>query len=99
MLISTGFVFLATLPMAAQNWPGWRGDGLGISPEKNLSLKWSENEGVMWKTPIPGAGHLSPIVWGNRVFVTTAVAEDPSVETFKGSVFMGGDRSKRSSVT
>lgn len=94
VLISTGLVFLTTTPMVAQNWPGWRGDGLGISPEKNPPLKWSENEGVMWKTPIPGAGHSSPIVWGNRVFVTTGVAEDPNVETFKGGVFMGGDRSK-----
>ena len=84
-LISPGQIF-------AQNWPGWRGEGLGISPEKNLPLKWSESEGVLWKIPIPGAGHSSPIVWGNRVFVTTGVAEDPTVETFKGGVFMGGDR-------
>ena len=55
----------------AQDWTGWRGDGRGISPEKNLPLKWSEDEGVKWKTPIPGAGHSSPIVWGNRAFVTT----------------------------
>ena len=78
--------------ICAQNWPGWRSDGHGISPEKNLPLKWSESEGVKWKIPMPGAGHSSPIVWGNRVFVTTGVAEDPTVETFKGGVFMGGDR-------
>jgi outer membrane protein assembly factor BamB len=86
-LISAGQIF-------AQNWPGWRGDGLGISPEKNLPLKWSEDDGVKWKTPVPGAGHSSPIVWGDRVFVTTGVAEDPNVETFRGGVFMGGDRSE-----
>ena len=78
----------------SQNWPGWRCDGRGISPEKNLPLKWSENEGVKWKTPIPGAGHSSPIIWGNRIFVTTAVAEDPNVETFRGGVYMGGNRKK-----
>ena len=78
----------------AHDWPGWRGDGRGISPEKNLPLKWSEDEGVKWKTPIGGAGHSSPIVWGSRVFVTTAVAEDPNVETFRGGVYMGGDRKK-----
>ena len=38
-LLSTGWAF-------AQDWPGWRGDGRGISPEKNLPLKWSENEGI-----------------------------------------------------
>jgi len=87
ILIGTNCVF-------AQNWPGWRGDGRGISPEKDLPLRWSEDEGVKWKTPIPGAGHSSPIVWGNRVFVTTAVAEDPNVESFRGGVYMGGNRSK-----
>jgi outer membrane protein assembly factor BamB len=80
--------------ISAQNWPGWRGDGSGISPEKNLPIKWSEDEGVKWKTPIPGAGHSSPIVWGNRIFGTTAVAEDPNVESFKGGVYMGGNRQK-----
>jgi outer membrane protein assembly factor BamB len=85
ILTSTGLVF-------AQNWPGWRGDGRGVSVEKNLPLKWSEQENVKWKTSIPGAGHSSPIVWGNRVFVTTAVAEDPNVESFRGGVYMGGDR-------
>jgi len=87
IVISAGRVF-------AQDWPGWRGDGRGISPEKDLPLKWSEDEGVKWKTPIGGAGHSSPIVWGNRVFVTTAIAEDPGVESFRGGVYMGGDRDK-----
>jgi outer membrane protein assembly factor BamB len=78
----------------SQDWPGWRGDGRGISSEKNLPVKWSENEGVRWKTVIPGAGHSSPIVWGNRVFITTAAAADPNVETFRGGVYMGGNRPK-----
>ncbi len=84
-LISTG-------PIFARNWPGFRGDGNGISKEKNLPIKWSEDKGVRWKTPIPGAGHSSPIVWGSRVFVTTAVPDDPNVETFRGGVYIGGDR-------
>ena len=87
ILIGAGWVF-------AQDWPGWRGDGRGISDENNLPLKWNEDEGVKWKTPIPGAGHSSPIVWQGRVFVTTAVAEDPNVETFRGGVYMGGNREK-----
>jgi len=90
-----GWLTVATVvSTGAANWPGWRGDGGGVSPEKDLPLKWSEAEGVKWKTPITGAGHSSPIVWGNRVFVTTAVAEDPNVETFRGGVYMGGDRKK-----
>jgi outer membrane protein assembly factor BamB len=86
-LLSTGWV-------SAEDWPGWRGDGRGISPEKNLPLTWSEKEGVQWKTPIPGAGHSSPIVWGSRVFVSTAVAQDPNVQTFRGGVYMGGNNSR-----
>lgn len=76
ILMSTGLVF-------AENWPGWRGDGSGISSEKNLPLKWSEQENVKWKRAIPGVGHSSPIVWGNCVFITTAIAEDPNVESFR----------------
>jgi outer membrane protein assembly factor BamB len=88
----------AVLPSAglvhAENWPGWRGDGLGISPEKDLPLEWGEDRGVRWKVPLPGAGHSSPIVWEDRVFVTTAVAGDPNVESFRGGVYMGGNRAK-----
>ncbi|OHB77304.1 MAG: hypothetical protein A2Z25_10645 [Planctomycetes bacterium RBG_16_55_9] len=86
-MVSTGRI-------VAQDWPGWRGDGRGITTDKNVPLKWSEKENIKWKTQIPGAGHSSPIVWGNRLFVTTAVAEDPNVESFRGGVYMGGNRKK-----
>ena len=90
-----GCVFLMSTGRAfPENWPGWRCDGRGISPEKSLPLNWSDRDAVKWKMPIPGAGHSSPIVWGKNVFVTTAVAEDPNVETFRGGVYMGGNRSK-----
>lgn len=63
-------------PAWAENWPGWRGPrGDGTSRETNVPLRWSGTENVKWKTPIPGKGHASPIVWGDRVFVVTAVAE------------------------
>lgn len=56
------------------NWPQWRGpDGSGISTERNLPEEWGETKNVRWKTPLPGKGHSSPVVWGKRVFVTTAV--------------------------
>ena len=59
---------------SAANWPQWRGpDGSGISNEKNLPSEWTPTKNIKWKTPINGRGHSSPIVWGNRVFVTTAV--------------------------
>ena len=59
---------------SAGNWPQWRGpDGSGISNEKNLPSEWSPTRNIKWKTPIDGRSHSSPIVWGNRVFLTTAV--------------------------
>jgi outer membrane protein assembly factor BamB len=62
---------------SAANWPQWRGpDGSGISNEKNLPSEWTPTKNIKWKTPINGRGHSSPIVWGNRVFVTTAVEGD-----------------------
>src|SRR5947199_730755 len=61
----------------AENWPCWRGPRLdGSSLEKNLPLKWSETENIAWKTPIPGVGYSSPIVFGDRVFVTTCLLKE-----------------------
>jgi outer membrane protein assembly factor BamB len=66
-------ILSAIAPIAAENWPRFRGPtGQGISSEKNLPLAWSSSSNVVWKTEIPGAGWSSPIVWADRVFVTTA---------------------------
>jgi outer membrane protein assembly factor BamB len=77
------------------NWPQWRGpDGLGISSEKNLPTKWSETLNIKWKTPIAGRGHSSPIVWENRIFLTTAI-EGPVVPGAKAVKHMDGDKEFR----
>ncbi len=57
---------------ASQNWPGWRGDGTGVSAEKGLPEKWGPETNVRWKTAIVGDSISSPIVWEDKVFVTTA---------------------------
>jgi len=57
---------------AATNWPGWRGDGSGVSGERDLPLYWSPATGVVWKTALPGEGNSSPIVWSDRVFLTAS---------------------------
>jgi outer membrane protein assembly factor BamB len=58
----------------AENWPGWRGPrGDGTSLEKNVPVKWSGTKNVVWKVPIPGKGHASPIIRGDRIFVVTAL--------------------------
>ncbi len=64
------------MPVAAQNWPGFRGpNGSGVS-RGALPTLWNAKDGtnVAWRTPIPGLGHSSAIVWGDRIYVTTAVA-------------------------
>jgi outer membrane protein assembly factor BamB len=63
----------ALAPVWAENWPGFRGPtGQGHSAEKNLPLQWSAQSNIVWKTAITGEGWSSPIVWGDRVFVTSA---------------------------
>jgi outer membrane protein assembly factor BamB len=59
------------------SWPQWRGpSGQGVSAEKNLPATWSATKNIKWKVAIPGRGHSSPIVWGNRIFLTTAIEGD-----------------------
>ena len=58
---------------AAENWTRFRGpNGQGISSEKGLPIEWSNEKNVAWKTAIPGTGWSSPIVYDDRVFLTTA---------------------------
>jgi len=69
MALLTCWAFAGT----AENWPQFRGpNGQGISSEKGLPLRWSATENVVWKTALAGEAWSSPIVWGERVFVTTA---------------------------
>ena len=70
---------IAALPVAAENWPGWRGPRAdGTSKDKGFPTKWSATENVAWKTAIPGRGHSSPVVWEDRIFVTSCLeGNDP----------------------
>ena len=63
----------------ADNWAHWRGPtGNGVAPTAQPPIRWSDSENVRWKVPIPGLGSGSPVVWGNQVFVTTAVPVQPN---------------------
>lgn len=87
------------LAAAAQdaNWPQFRGPGArGISTSRNLPDRWSTTENVAWKTNIPGQGWSSAIVWGDRVFVTSAVTLASSESPKKG-LYLGGERPVSSS--
>lgn len=58
----------------AGDWPGWRGPlGNGVCDEQELPPRWSATENVRWRTPLPDRGNSTPVVWGDRVFVTQAV--------------------------
>lgn len=73
-----GALLAAARVSAAQgeNWPGFRGPrGDGTSLEKGLPVTWSPTENVGWKVPIPGRGHASPVVWGDRIFLVSALEE------------------------
>ncbi|MFZ0283497.1 MAG: PQQ-binding-like beta-propeller repeat protein [Bacteroidales bacterium] len=60
----------------AQNWPSWRGpSGDGTSTETNLPVMWDSITNVVWKSRVPGIGYSSPVVWKDRIFMTTALAE------------------------
>ncbi len=78
------FSWLLLLPAAANNetvndeaeqyWPQWRGPlGTGVAPKANPPVEWSENKNIRWKLALPGSGHSTPIIWGDRILITTAV--------------------------
>lgn len=80
-------LFVFTANVLAEDWPSWRGPRLdGSSTEKNLPIKWrvvkdkktggETMENIAWRTPIAGIGHSSPIVFGDRVFVTTCLLKE-----------------------
>lgn len=74
------FAFLTSSAMA-QDWPQFRGPtGDGISNAKNVPLHWSTSENVTWKTEIPGKGWSSPVIVGDKIWMTTALVEMASEE-------------------
>lgn len=76
--LSLGTVLLLlTLPGRAQDWPQFRGaDSNNLAGAVGLPSEWGGKTNVVWKVRVPGRGWSSPVVWGDRVFVTTAVQEE-----------------------
>jgi outer membrane protein assembly factor BamB len=70
-------IFTCTCLARAENWPQWRGiKGDGISPEKDLPIQWTRTENVAWKLELPGRGGATPVVWGERIFLTSVDEDD-----------------------
>jgi outer membrane protein assembly factor BamB len=85
---------LMILPSAfgQTNWPQFRGENaLGVASNRNLPLTWSTQENVAWSVTIPGWGWSSPIVWGEKILVTSVV-RDGEVEPPKKGLYFGGER-------
>ena len=76
---------VADVSAQASNWPAFRGTNTAGVSSTAVPTSWdlASSRNVAWKTPIPGLAHSSPIVWGDRVYVTTAVAASgrPSIKT------------------
>ena len=80
----------------AGSWPSFRGpQASGVADGQHLPDRWdvATGENVLWRTPIPGLAHSSPIVWGDRVFVTSAVSTNPDA-SFKPGLYGDGDASE-----
>jgi outer membrane protein assembly factor BamB len=66
------------------HWPQWRGpSGTGVSPAGDPPIEWSEDRNVQWKIALPGRGHSTPVVWGEKIFLTAAVPVGPKLEPRK----------------
>ncbi len=66
-------VIFPVIPCLAEssNWPGFRGDGNSKTKIQKLPLKWTEEEGILWKNKISGFGQSSPVIWGEKIYVTS----------------------------
>jgi outer membrane protein assembly factor BamB len=85
-------VFASCVVRADDNWPQFRGPGAaGVSSGRSLPAVWGTSQNIRWKVTIPGVAWSSPIVWGDRIFVTTAISDTPQEPPKKG-LYFGGER-------
>src|SRR5688572_27494041 len=62
------------------HWPQWRGPFENGLARGDVPTEWSDTKNIAWKIPIPGRGHSSPVIWGDRIFLTTAIPTGKKVE-------------------
>src|SRR6266699_1183479 len=76
---------------AVDEWPQFRGASAGVAEDKNLPDTWSATENVVWKVHIPGRGWSSPVVAGDRIYLTSVIASQEEEAPKKG-LYFGGNR-------
>lgn len=80
-----GSLLAAVIAIGDDSWPGFRGDGSGIT-RADLPTRWSASDGIAWQSEIPGYGQSSPVIWGDRIYVTSSEGpfqEDCQVHAFQ----------------
>ena len=81
---------------AQENWPQWRGPDLnGVSTATNLAETWNETESIVWKTPLPSWSGGTPIIWGDRIFITSPSKAEPKQPSPPQQEEGGGRRGRR----
>ena len=63
-----------------QNWPRWRGPADNGMAVGDAPMPWSDTKNIKWKVDIPGKGHSSPVIWGDKLFLTAAIPAGPIPE-------------------
>jgi outer membrane protein assembly factor BamB len=84
----TIFLFACTVLFAADDdWPRWRGPNNDGMARGDAPLEWSDTKNIAWRATIPGRGHSSPVIWGDKIFLTTAVpaGDAPASQVQQGS--------------
>ena len=85
--------------LAGDDWPQFRGLNAGVAPDHpDLPEVWSETENVVWRIDIPGLGWSSPVVWGDHIFLTSAISAGEEAQPVKGLYDPGDEHGKRDAV-
>lgn len=92
LILAICLIIPSSVSLSADNWPQFRGPGsLGTAENQQLPLHWSASENIAWRTTVAGRGWSSPVVWGDRVFLTSVV-NDADTEAAKPGLYFGGER-------
>jgi outer membrane protein assembly factor BamB len=76
-IIAFTWLALCISSVCGENWPQWRGPTLdGVSREANLPVRWTRDENVAWKLPLPSKSGATPIIWGDKIFLNVADKQD-----------------------